>query len=166
MLCGDSHPCCPPGKARLLSLTRSFCALRSSKLKLASLHVHFSPAKPHALGLESQPLLHRRVPLQLNRAASPQHPLPRQSESAAQSRRHLPRRARKSSRPRHTAVGRYFSTRYSANRPLDSQTHRATFVWTVFLSARTAPYRPQVVLLRDEPDAPSLPRSVRQRRDL
>jgi len=146
------------------SLSRSSRAAGPSKLKLTRPHIDFPPAKPHALCLEPQPLLYSRVSLQLDRAARPQHSLPGQSKSAPQNRRHLPRPARKSSRPRHPAVGRHFPPRNRANRPLDPHTHLTSFVRAILLDTRSAPCRPQVHSLRDDPGAPSLPRTLRQKR--
>ncbi len=122
------------------------------------LHIHPPPAKPYALGLQSQTLFDRRVSRQLNLAARAQHPLPRQSKSAPQSRCHLARRSRNSRRTRHSAVGRHFAARDRANRLLDPHAHFASFIRALSLSARTAPSRRQVYSLRDEPGAPSLPR--------
>jgi hypothetical protein len=178
--CGDSRPRlsgrAKPGNVRVECLKGSgfirrgaslSCSSRvagPSKLKLTRPHIDFPPAKPHALGLETQSLLHCRVPLQLDRTARPQHPLPRQSESAAQNRRNLPRRPRKSSRPRHPAVGRHFPPRNRANRPLDPHTHLTGFIRAILIDTRSAPCRHQVHSLRDDPGAPSLPRTLRQRR--
>jgi len=149
-------PRCPAGQGPLVvaSVCQSVRGLSASELILASPHIHFLAAKAHALGLKPQPLLRRRVSLQFDCTTGSQHPLPGQPEPSTQSRRHLPRRSRKARRSGDSAVSRHFAARDSANCLLDPHTHLASFI--LFLSARTAPSRPQVVSLRDEPDAPLL----------
>ena len=86
------------------------------------LHIHAPPAKANALGFQPKPLLHRRIPAELDLSTSAQHALPRQAEALPQNRRHLPRRAGKSRGPRDCSIGRDLALRNRPNRLLDSQT--------------------------------------------
>jgi hypothetical protein len=94
-------------------------------------HIHPPPAEPHSLSLQPESLLHRRVTRQFDLTAGPQHALPRQSKPAPQYGSHLPRCPRISRQPRHTSIGGHFPARNPANRLLNPQTHRTSFVRTL-----------------------------------
>ncbi len=121
-------------------------------LPLALRHIHSPPAKPDSLRFQPQTLLDRRVPRQVDLAASSQHPLPWQSKPASQDSSHHSRRSRKPSRPRHPSVSRYLSSRNRPNRALHAQEHRAAGI-RFFLGfghpERSSPARPS------EPDSKS-----------
>lgn len=104
------------------------------------LHIHSPTAKPHPFRLQPQPLFHRRIALQLDRATRAQHTLPRQSKSAPQNRCYLPRCPGKSRRPRDPAIRRHSPARNRANRLLDPQTRRASVLPIGLSRQRTAAF--------------------------
>jgi hypothetical protein len=119
------------------------------------LQIHSPPAKPHPFRLQPQPLFHRRIALQLDRATRAQHTLPRQSKSAPQNCCYLPRCPGKSRRPRDPAIRRHSPARNRANRLLDPQTRRASILPIGLSRQRTAAFPFQSVFaLRKRPRFP------------
>jgi|CZKR01.1.fsa_nt_gi hypothetical protein len=130
------------------------------------LQIHSPPAKPHPFSLQSQPLFHRRIALQLDLAACAQHTLPRQSKSAPQNRCYLPCCPGKTRRPRDPAIRRDSPARNRADRLLDPQTRRASIIPIGLSRQRTAAFPFQSVFaLRKRPGFSTLPHSLWQRWD-
>ncbi len=69
------------------------------------LHIHFPPAKAHALSLQPEPLLHRGITSQLDLPACPSTRCQGNPKPRLQYPRHHPRRSRQSRGPRNRTIG-------------------------------------------------------------